>query len=638
MRRYRPLISIAGLRSAVWHLRAGGVKQLRLWLDRSQYELGIVTPRNVKGVEGFWSSKRGVRTLSFPAFQAGAITPKRNLRVGIVADPFTITAFEPEAHLHQLPSEASRSYLNELGLDLILVESAWKGNDGSWTGKIAGSHGSDSPLRSLVTTAQSLGIPAIFWNKEDPVHFDDFIEAAELFDVVFTSDLNRIPDYLARLPHKNVHALPFAIQPQVHNPIRPKRGYHARGIMFAGMYFRDKYPRRRQWMELLLCTSEKFGTGGPEIFARHAGLDEKYKFPEPFQSHVVGELDYPRMLSAYRAYKVILNVNTVEDSPTMCSRRALEAVACGSTVVSSPAQGIDHLLGGHLKTVSDQDQTVQAIGAGLQENNHSTSVSMHRARRELWRNHTYSHRLDTILSAAGVSSALPDHDPSVTVLLVTMRPWQVEFALNQLDRQKISPFQIVILGHGFDVDRSLIDRHRANRDSFAEIVALMQPKSTSLGACLNIAIDHADGDVLTKFDDDDFYGPEYLADFLDARRFSGSQLLGKQSHFVKSSDQEGLALMYPAQENSYTRLVMGPTLTGDREVFERIRFADRSLGEDTDFQKRASQEGIAIFSADRFNYVMNRRDSGHTWQMETDRLTNRSTFFPDLSIGEVLDV
>lgn len=58
-----------------------------------------------------------------------------------------------------------------------------------------------------------------------------------------------------------------------------------------------------------------------------------YKFPEQFQSDIIGELNYTDMIKAYKFYKVFLNVNSTKDSPTMFSRRVFELLASGTNVL-----------------------------------------------------------------------------------------------------------------------------------------------------------------------------------------------------------------------------------------------------------------------------------------------------------------
>src|SRR5699024_1051455 len=129
--------------------------------------------------------------------------------------------------------------------DLVFTESAWEGNGGSWKYHLVGATAPRPAIVELTAYCRDNGIPTVFWNKEDPPHFVDFLDTARLFDYVFTTDGDKIPDYVDRLGHDRVNLLPFAAQPAIHNPGRIRGVERDRAVVFGGMYFRDKYPERR---------------------------------------------------------------------------------------------------------------------------------------------------------------------------------------------------------------------------------------------------------------------------------------------------------------------------------------------------------------------------------------------------------
>ncbi|TMQ90917.1 glycosyltransferase, partial [Escherichia coli] len=75
-----------------------------------------------------------------------------------------------------------------------------------------------------------------------------------------------------------------------------------------------------------------------------------------YQPVIVGSLDYEQMLTAYRQYKLFLNINTVQDSPTMFSRRVFEILSCGTPVVSTHYDGMKAVLGYHVPIVNTKDE------------------------------------------------------------------------------------------------------------------------------------------------------------------------------------------------------------------------------------------------------------------------------------------
>ncbi|EAL6101152.1 glycosyltransferase family 1 protein, partial [Campylobacter coli] len=83
--------------------------------------------------------------------------------------------------------------------DFLFVESAWHGFKNKWKYKIASypdyPKRNNNQLKKLISYAKKNNIPTVFWNKEDHVHFDRFIESAKLFDFIFTVDENCILKY-----------------------------------------------------------------------------------------------------------------------------------------------------------------------------------------------------------------------------------------------------------------------------------------------------------------------------------------------------------------------------------------------------------------------------------------------------------
>ncbi|WAP52906.1 hypothetical protein OL239_07145 [Arthrobacter sp. ATA002] len=242
-------------------------------------------------------------------------------------DEFSALSFGFEWQQIELSLNGWEPEIRSARPDFLFVESAWAGNGGVWRYQLTGANGPKPEFKRLMRYCRENGIPTVFWNKEDPPHYDDFLEAARLFDYVFTSDSDRLERYRLDLGHTNLGVLTFAAQPAIHNPVRPLVGWHERSVAFAGMYFAHKYPGRRSQLQMLLAGAEKATANlshGLEIFARHSGRDDNYKFPSPYDKRVVGTLSYREMLSAYKAYKVFLNANSVVESPSMCARRILK--------------------------------------------------------------------------------------------------------------------------------------------------------------------------------------------------------------------------------------------------------------------------------------------------------------------------
>ncbi|MGO2608643.1 MAG: glycosyltransferase, partial [Brachybacterium tyrofermentans] len=132
----------------------------------------------------------------------------------------------------------------------------------------------------------------------------------------------------------------------------------------------------------------------------------------------------------------------------------------------------------------------------------------------------------------------------------------------------------------------------------------------------------ADGEVLSKMDDDDLYGEHYLQDLLRAREFSAADVVGKHAHYMYLAGTDATLLRFPWMEHRFTDRVMGPTITAGRDVFTAHPFADLSRGEDTAFLDSVVAASGRIYSADRFSFTQMRHGAsgGHAWSVNDREL------------------
>jgi glycosyl transferase family 1 len=353
------------------------------------------------------SSSRPPRPRVFtPRSPARRLQPGERLRVASILDEMSAACFAPECDLVPLSLDGWAAQLDEHSPDLLLVESAWNGNGGEWQYRIAEYPRKDlaglPALRALLDGCRERGMPTAFWNKEDPVHFDRFRGAAVLFDHVFTTDARCVERYEALPGERTVTPLPFAAQPRIHNPIAavPERSTCP---CFAGAWYRDRHPARRQALEALLDAARPYGL---VIYDRRfGGDDDAFGFPERFAPHVLGKLPYERILDVYKSHGIFLNANSVADSPTMCSRRVFELAACDTAMISTPGAALTALLGEEIvEEARDESDAAAALerllGDGAERKRRTRA-----ARRTVFAEHTYAERLATIAEVAGLDAS-----------------------------------------------------------------------------------------------------------------------------------------------------------------------------------------------------------------------------------------
>jgi len=348
-------------------------------------------------------------------------TGLRDLRVAGILDEMSRACFAPECVLDtNFTMDDWRAKLDADPPHLLLVESAWTGNNGGWQYGVASyehpRYAGLPFLRELLAWCREREIPTVFWNKEDPVHFERFREAAALFDHIFTTDAGRIPAYYdLRGEHvQSVAALPFAAQPRLHNPISLV-DERRREPVFAGTYYRNRHVDRRASLEMILDAARPAGL---VIYDRTFGTtSDEYGFPERFVPHVRGRLPYDEVVDTYKRHRVFLNVNSVADSPTMFSRRVFELLACGTAVLSTESVGMTAMFGDLVPVATTPEQAASHLERLLGDDAHWAALTA-RGRQLVLGEHTYRERLADIARTAGFDLSLTSGEEVAAIALV----------------------------------------------------------------------------------------------------------------------------------------------------------------------------------------------------------------------------
>lgn len=563
-------------------------------------------------------ARRGRMSLPEFPIPPGPIA-RPHLRVAVILDPFSSLAFKFEWDQDPVPRQGWQEHLKARTPDMLFVESAWAGNERQWRLAMTQPEGPGQDLVDLVRWCRAHRIPTVFWNKEDPPNYEIFVSTAALFDHVFTVDADRISAYRHDLGHERIALLPFAAQPRIHSPVRT--GRQTRGeVAFAGTYFAHKHPARQLQMEVLLPAAKKRGL---HIFSRMVAEDSRYRFPRQYRSAVVGSLTYPQMLAAATEYPVFLNVNSVTDSPTMCARRLFELSAAATTVLSTPSAAITPFFGETITVVEDRAGAESALKVLLDQPEHRERLAW-LAHRRVFDEHLYTHRVDTILKTVGIP--MSPSERSISAIVPTMRPNQIDHVLLTMAGQVHSDLELVLVTHGFEVDQKEVQR-RAGAGGDFSLVVRSAPADVTLGGCMNLGVQAASGQFVAKMDDDNTYGAHYLSDLVRAFDYSDASVAGKWAHYVHLAATDATLLRFASSEHRYVKLVQGGTILTHRSLANDVQFEDLPRRVDTTFLEKVRRDGGKVYSADRFNFISRRAAStaGHTWGITDQEILTRSS-------------
>lgn len=600
----------------------------------SYLKLGFRTWHNFKPI--FIGSKIKVTQVKsaawIPSFKYPQPKPTSNLVIATLLDRFSEDCWKYEANIIPLDKSSWQQQLEDNKPAFFFAESIWQGNDGKWVGSMTKyAEKKSNPLRDIINYCKAQKIPTVFWNKEDPPNFDVFIDVAKEFDYIFTTDENCVKAYQEICGHNRVYSLPFAAQPYIHNPAgKPKE---LKEICFAGSWFANKHPERRELLPTLLDPALHRGL---HIFDRMLNQNrEDYRFPEKYQQAIVGTLDLEQVLMAYRSYKVFLNVNTVTNSPTMFSRRVFELLACGTPVISTQSVGVQKMLGDFVKITHNYAETNEHIDVLLNDEEVRQKLA-HTGYRYVHENHTYKHRLEYILGKLQIKDKSLLTQPLVSVVAATNRPEYLENCLENYTRQKYTHKELLLVLNNNSYN---LEEVRQKVSSLPNVKVFQVDEEKTLGECLNLGVDNSIGDYIAKFDDDDLYGSHFLGDMILPFSYTNAAIVGKQTYYGYLESQNKLVVRFLGREHLYTKLVSGGTMVIKRQVFDRVRFPYKPFGTDTAFLKSCAESELKIWSSDKYNFIQVRKPdtSKHTWKIdEQDYLKKCQVVSNKLNLAQVM--
>lgn len=227
------------------------------------------------------------------------------------------------------------------------------------------------------------------------------------------------------------------------------------------------------------------------------------------------------------------------------------------------------------------------------------------------------------LRVFGPTAAL-DAWPTVSVVLVTHRPDFLEHAMEQVRHLAYPRLEVVIGVHGDAVDTEVVRACAASLPHPSTVVAIDGQRT--LGEALQLCSQRASGDLVTKMDDDDLYGPEHIWDLVLARQYSGAEIVGKALDWIHvvSEDVTVFRPTYPAEK--YARFVAGGTILisrGDLAEVGGWRPVPKSV--DRALLDRVLDAGGLVYRTHGLGYVYVRRPSGHTASVRDEHFLTKVT-------------
>lgn len=513
------------------------------------------------------------------------------MKIASILDNFTYTCFRYEGDFLQLEVSNWEETLENEKPDMLFIESAW---NETFKKLFRKNSRMETPTGDPVHWCKQHNIPTVFWNKEDPFHFDHFIEIAKKFDFIFTTDLDCIPRYQAVMGHNRVYLLPFAAQAKIHNPINKDLGKIG-DIAFAGTWYNLR-PERQSEMNLLLKPALKYGL---HIYDRmyNFASNRNYRYPECYQPNIKGYLPYEDMVNYYKKYSIFLNVNTVKTSPTMLSRRVMELLACGTNVISNRSTAVEKLFPGSVMISDCEEDTEKYLTILLKDKDLRDKLSL-LGQRAVFKNHTYRHRFNTILSKVGLREER-NGCAGVSVIAIANRTDALHLIMSNFNNQSYINTELLII----------INNNSVNLEQWNEVMAsdkrirIFQIDERTLGECYNFAVSQVKHDFISFFDDESFYAPNFIGDMINAFSYTDAGIVGKYSYYTYIQRLGILRIRNPDMENRYVDIFPTSSVMIRKEIMDEVKFDAVAKNPFPTLFGDCIHKGIRLYSSDRFNFA-----------------------------------
>lgn len=509
----------------------------------------------------------------------------KDMNVIFIADEFTTRSFEPEFNVIKVSPENWQKEVEGKDIDFFFCESAWQGNDGKWQYKIAEYNKQDqTELLELLEFCEENKIPSVFWNKEDPVHYDRFINTAKKFNHIFTTDINTIDEYRKSTGHSNIYPLQFAAQPLYNNPLM-KYEKRLEKCCFAGTYFQNRYPERQESTKNILREGQKYGL---DIYDRNYLLDkEELKFPKEFDRNIKGTLKYYEIDKAYKGYKCLLNVNSVTESPTMFSRRVFEALASNTPVISTYSKGIANTFKDSIKVFKEEKYLVKYF-ENIMNNKQEFEKLKLKGLREVMQFHTYKNRVEYLINKIGIRYKEEKND-LINCISVCKSKDEVNKIIKMFEYQSYENKKLKLFITNFTGYEEIINNHNTINIEIYNLEFLDILENISK-LCLFGKI--------AFFSSNNYYGKNYLLDLALAFIYSKASIVTK-SDYKTLIEMKNTDYYYTNSGKLENSLI-------DSEIIKNYGIEDfkKLIFNEIDIQY-FSKLGFRILRIDGFNYLEN---------------------------------
>ena len=203
--------------------------------------------------------------------------------------------------------------------------------------------------------------------------------------------------------------------------------------------------------------------------------------------------------------------------------------------------------------------------------------------------------------------------PLVSILLATRRPTLLPQALAAVAGQTYPRLELVLALHG--KEESFANAQPCMDGLGLPVKLLRVPDSAPLGTVLNAAVQQSSGELLTKMDDDDWYGADHLWDLVLARQYSRARLVGKGIEFVYLAASNQTLHCHSGRGEAWraSSLAGGALLIARRDLDRIGGWRNAPRGIDEALINDVLRTGGSVYRTHGAGFMLVRHGCHHAW-------------------------
>lgn len=433
-----------------------------------------------------------------------------DMKVGCITGERLYYGLKDEVNCVILSEESWKDKILNNKLSFILIETCFESILGSWHYSMV--NGIKEELRALIELCKLKNIPVLVWSTQDIEYREHFKELFLITDYIGYAD-PKYKDYLEVLKVKSFELLP-AVQQRLFNPLKELDSLNEYIPKFDILVqSANQIEQNNELKSSIVKNKElKFAAYERTLVPTKNHLHTQNSISDNLSSY--GKISYRLLPEVLKRTDKLWLYDFKEVTKTELEWQLLENLACRTT----------SFLGDDVKFKEQVFNKTEDL---------ELKTKLLPKWREIMDNHTFKHRINEICKHLNIQVE-DQQEYFATIVTPTKRIRNLENILKNFEQQKYQYKELIIVVNSTEEDFKEL---KVQVEKMEDIQVLYLPVDKKAASALNTAIEHAKGDYVFRFDDDDYYGEEYLSDVFRFLTIDDASIIGKFGSYIKIEEK-----------------------------------------------------------------------------------------------------